>query len=187
MLTLLAQLACVAPACMAAGRRGRTTASAVLGVRDVFTTALWSVFGRRNPVALPLQRGINVSLAFLCPSAPLGVLLWATFVTRCTSAASLHLSCKICFFLFMNERTRQAFLLLHSSCFKQAHFKRGLPARTVWKGLWDKQEFSCGACESVRSKQPGVGGARSRACKLPHLMCVQPPLWANLASRAACE
>lgn len=153
--------------------------------RDVFATVQQSLFGRRNPVALSLQKEISTSLVFACQSVLLSVLLYAMFVMLYTSAASFDLFYKMCFFLFVNQRTLEAFLLLYSSWFKQAHFKCSLTAQTVWKDLWDKQAFACRACESVHSKQPKIWGAQSCACKLSHLICMQPCSCVKLASLAA--
>lgn len=44
------------------------------------------------------------------------------------NGASLDLFCKMSSFLFMNQRTLEAFLLLHSSWFQQAHFRHSLTA-----------------------------------------------------------
>lgn len=38
----------------------------------------------------------------------------------------------------------------------------------------DKQEFACRACESVHSKQPKIWWAQPCACKMSHLICMQP-------------
>lgn len=121
----------------------------------MFTTVQQSLFARRNAVILSSQKEISTSLVFACQSALLSVMLYAVLVMPYTKAASFDLFCKMCLFLFVTQRI-EAFLLLHSSWFKQAHFKCSPTVWIVWKGSWDKQEFACRACESVHSKQPKI-------------------------------
>lgn len=80
-------------------------------------------------------------------------LLYAVLLMLYTRAASFQLFCQMC--LFVAQRIK-AFLLLHSSWFKQAHLKGSLTAQIIWKDSRDKQEFACRACDSVHSKQPKI-------------------------------
>lgn len=92
------------------------------------TTVQQSLFARSSAVILPLQKEINMSLVFMCQSALLSVVLDAVLMyVMYTKAASFELFCKMCLFLFVTQRI-EAFLLVHSSWFKQAHFKCSLTA-----------------------------------------------------------
>lgn len=107
----------------------------------------------------------------------------AVLVAPNNFAASFDLFYEKCLFLSVNQRTREAFLLLHSSWFKQARFRFSLTARIVWKDLGDKQEFACRAQESVHAKQPKIQGAWCCVCQLSDLSCVQPGTRVELASK----
>lgn len=78
----------------------------------------------------------------------------AVLVTLCNSAVSFDLFSKMCLFLFVHQRTVEAFLLLYSSWFKQALLRFSVTAWIVWRDLGDKQQFACRARRSVCSLQP---------------------------------
>lgn len=71
----------------------------------------------------------------------------ALLVMLCNFAASFDLYYKMCLFLFVHQRTLEAFLLLYFSWFEQALSKFSMTAWIVWRDLGAKQQFACRAMQ----------------------------------------